>query len=528
MTFENELTVHHYKQRGALEKFHQSYEDAVESWKAKLPVEKGLIIGGEEVDTDETFTVTSPGDLEREIGTFASATPEHVEEAVEAAKEAQSDWEHTPYDERAEIFEDAADEMRDRKFDLAALMTLENGKNREEAMADIDEAIDFLDFYSAELRRHKGYVYDTGKVPPGQHTTNMLRPYGVFGVISPFNFPGAIFTGMSTGPLITGNAAVLKPASATPLIAHEIFDIYREAGLPEGVGNIVTGSGRETGQPIVEHDDVDGVVFTGSRKVGTHAEETFLEQGKRGPVIAELGGKNSVIVTDEADLDKAVPGVKNGAFGFSGQKCSATARVYVDESLVDEFTQRLVEETEENTPVGPPEERETMISPVIDEDSLEHYQAIVETAEEDGEVLVGGEVLDEGELGKGRFVAPTVVRDIPHDHELAREEHFLPFVTIHPISSLDEGIEKANDSDYALCAGLFSENEEEIERWFDEIESGMTYVNRHISATTGALVQAQPFGGWKFSGTTGKFAGGYWYLPQFMKEQSRTVVRDEE
>jgi len=271
-------------------------------------------------------------------------------------------------------------------------------------------------------------------------------------------------------------------------------------------------------------------VFTGSRKVGTHAEETFLEQGKRGPVIAELGGKNSVIVTDEADLDKAVPGVKNGAFGFSGQKCSATARVYVDESLVDEFTQRLVEETEENTPVGPPEERETMISPVIDEDSLEHYQAIVETAEEDGEVLVGGEVLDEGELGKGRFVAPTVVRDIPHDHELAREEHFLPFVTIHPISSLDEGIEKANDSDYALCAGLFSENEEEIERWFDEIESGMTYVNRHISATTGALVQAQPFGGWKFSGTTGKFAGGYWYLPQFMKEQSRTVVKqpDEE
>jgi 1-pyrroline-5-carboxylate dehydrogenase len=528
MAFENELTVHHYEQRGALEKFHQSYEDAVASVKSKLPVDKGLIIGGEEVQTEETFTVTSPGNLEREIGTFASATPEHVDRAVGAAREAQDAWEHTPYDGRAEIFEDAADRMRDRKFELAAIMTLENGKNRTEAMADIDEAIDFLDFYSSELRRHKGYVYDTGKVPPGQHTTNMLRPYGVFGVISPFNFPGAIFTGMSTGPLITGNAAVLKPASATPLIAHEIFDIYREAGLPEGVGNIVTGSGRETGQPIVEHDDVDGVVFTGSRKVGTHAEETFLEEGKRGPVIAELGGKNSVIVTDQADLDKAVPGVMKGAFGFSGQKCSATARVYVDESLVDEFTDRLVEETEAEAEIGPPEERETVVSPVIDDDAVERYEEIVAQAQEDGEVLTGGHVVDEGELGKGRFVAPTIVQDIPHEHELARDEHFLPFVTIHPISSLDEGLEKANDSDYALCAGLFSEDEDEIERWFDEIESGMAYVNRHISATTGALVQAQPFGGWKFSGTTGTFAGGYWYLPQFMKEQSRTVVRDEE
>jgi 1-pyrroline-5-carboxylate dehydrogenase len=529
MPFENELTFHNFQQRGAEEKFHQNFEDAVEAVKAELPETHHLLIGGEQVEADETFTVHSPADEDLEVGTFPSATSEDVEQAIQAAKDAQHDWEYTPYDERAEIFEAAAESMRERKFELAATMTLENGKNRIEAMADVDEAIDFLDFYSAELRRHKGYVYDTGKVPEGQHCTNMLRPYGVFGVIAPFNFPGAIFTGMSAGALITGNAGVLKPASNTPLIAHKVFETFQQAGLPEGVGNLVTGGGSDVGQPLVEHEDVDGLVFTGSREVGTRAEETFMELGKRGPVIAELGGKNSVIVTEKADLDKAVSGITKGAFSFSGQKCSATSRVYAHESVIEELTERVVKQTDELV-VGPPEDEDTFVSPVIDEAAVERYASIVEKAREDGEVLTGGERLTEGELGKGRYVAPTVVRDIPHEHELATDEHFLPFVTMHPISSLDEGIEKANDSDYALCAGLFSEDEDEIEEWFDRIESGMTYVNRHQSATTGALVQAQPFGGWKYSGTTGKFAGGYWYLPQFMREQSRTVVKtgDEE
>ncbi len=527
MPFENELTYHRFKERGAEEKFHQSYEDAVEEVRSKLGETHPLRIAGDTVHTDETFTVRSPGDHDLVIGEFAIATEEHVDKAARQAKKAQPDWEHAGYEERASIFQDAADIMADRKFQLAALMSLENGKNRLEAMADIDEAIDFLRFYSAELERHKGYVYDTGEPMPGEHCTNLLRPYGVFGVISPFNFPGAIFAGMSTGALITGNAALLKPASQTPLIAHWMLDIYQEAGLPEEVASMLTGRGSTTGQPILEHEDVDGVVFTGSREVGLNAERTFLEEDKRGPVIAELGGKNPVIVSQNADMDKAVEGVKKGAFSFSGQKCSATARVYVHEDLIDEFTERLVSETQELTP-GLPKEKETFVSPIIDDDALERYERIVEQAHEDGEILTGGEVLDEGELENGRFVAPTVVQGLPHEHDLARDEHFLPFVTIHPISSLEEGIEKSNDSEYALCAGLFTEDGNEAERWFDEIESGMTYVNRAKSATTGALVQAQPFGGWKFSGTTGSFAGGYWYLPQFMREQSRTVVRRED
>jgi 1-pyrroline-5-carboxylate dehydrogenase len=526
MPFENELTFHRYKEEGAEEKFYQNYEDAVEEVRAKLGETHGLVIGGEEVETEATFTVTSPGDTDLVVGEFAEATEDHVEDAVQLAREAQSEWEHAGYEERAEVFKDAADLMADRKFQLAAVMSLENGKNRTEAMADVDEAIDFLRFYSAELERHKGYVYDTGEPVPGEHCTNLRRPYGVFGVIAPFNFPCAIFTGMTAGPLITGNGAVLKPAPETPLIAHEVLDILREAGLPDDVAHLVTG-GDEVGQAIVEHQDVDGVAFTGSREVGTQIQREFLELGKRGPVLAELGGKNPVVVSENADLDKAVRGVKRGAFSFGGQKCSASSRAYVHEDHVDEFTERLAEETEELV-VGEPADEDTFVSPVIDDDALERYERIVEQAEKDGEVLAGGEVVEDEDLPGGRYVRPTVVTDLPHEHELAREEHFLPFVTVHPISSLDEGIEKSNDSDYALCAGLFTEDGDEVETWFDESESGMTYVNRAKSATTGALVQAQPFGGWGYSGTTGNFAGGYWYLPQFMREQSRTVVKHEE
>jgi 1-pyrroline-5-carboxylate dehydrogenase len=392
-------------------------------------------------------------------------------------------------------------------------------------MADVDEAIDFLRFYSRELDRNDGYQYDTGEPTPGQHCSNGLEPYGVFGVIGPFNFPCAIFTGMTAGAAITGNAVVAKPASATPLIGHKVVEILSAAGVPDGALNLVTGGGRAVGTPLVEHDDVDGIVFTGSRAVGDRIRRTFIELDKRGPVIAELGGKNPVVVTDTADLGKAVSGVANGAFGYSGQKCSATSRVYVDETVFEPFTRKLVSAAED-LPIRQPRDPEAFVSPLIDDDALERYREICEAARRDGEVLTGGSVVSSPELSAGRFVEPTVVRGIPHDHDLAREEHFLPFVTIHPVAGLDEAIRKSNDSSYGLCAGLFSEDPDEVDTWLDRIESGMCYVNRERSATTGALVQAQPFGGWKASGTTGKFAGGYWYLPQFLREQSRTVVGD--
>lgn len=526
MTFENELTFLTYQEEGNEDKFHQSFDDAVEAVRAELGQDHPLRIAGENVETGDTFTVTSPADTDLVIGQFASGTEDDVDEAVAAAHDAFDGWRKKSYEERAEIFEKAADIMRDRRFELAATLSLENGKNRTEAMADVDEAIDFLAFYSQEIRRHKGYVYDTGEPSPGQHCTNLLRPYGVFGVIAPFNFPLAILVGMTTGALITGNTAVVKPASATPMIAHKVFDILDDAGVPDGVANLVTGGGRDVGQPLVEHEDVKGLVFTGSREVGLQAQETFIEMGKRGPVIAELGGKNSVIVSNNADLDKAVNGVMKGAFSFSGQKCSATSRVYVHEDIYDTFVAELVDESEELV-VGEPWGKETFVSPVIDDKAIERYHDIVAKAESDGTIQLGGNLLEDDDLPEGRYVEPTIVTDLPHEHELATEEHFLPFVTIHKVSDFEEALAKANDSDYALCAGLFTEDGEEVTEWLDKIESGMCYVNRHQSATTGALVQGQPFGGWKFSGTTGTFAGGYWYLPQFMREQSRTIVKED-
>ncbi|UPV76717.1 aldehyde dehydrogenase family protein (plasmid) [Halorussus limi] len=521
--FENELTLLTYQQNGNEDEFHEAYEEAIESVKAELGEYHGLRIDGNRVDTDDRFQVTSPGDLDLEIGEFASGGESEVDAAVSAAEAAFPEWERRDVDARTEVFRTAADRMRDRKFELAATLSLENGKNRTEAMADVDEAIDFLRFYSRELERSDGYRFDTGQPTPRQHTTNLLRPYGVFAVVAPFNFPLAILAGMTTGAMVTGNTVVAKPASATPLIAHTFVDVLADAGIPDGVCNLVTGGGSEVGRPLTEHEDVAGVAFTGSREVGLGIERTFREQGKRGPVIAELGGKNPVIVSDEADLDGAVEGVAKGAFSFSGQKCSATSRVYVYEDVFDEFTDRLVDSTEQ-LGIGRGEKLETVVNPVIDDSALERYRRITEQARTDGTVRTGGSVIDDDDLPEGRYVEPTVVTDIPHEHDLAREEHFLPFVTVHPVSGLREGIEKSNDSDYGLCAGIFSEDDEEVERWFDEVEPGMCYANRTQSATTGALVQAQPFGGWKFSGTTGKFAGGYWYLQQFMREQSRTRV----
>lgn len=523
--FENELTVQGHTEEGTLDEFHAAYEAAVDEISSDFGESHPLWIDGEKVQTEDTFAVRNPGDTEQVLGEFAAGDEGHVDDAVAAASEAFAEWKETSWEERTAIFREAADIVQERKIEIAALMAYENAKNRTEAIAEVDEAIDFLRYYSDELERTDAYSGALREPTPGQRCVSDLQPYGVFGVVSPFNFPFAILVGMTTGALITGNTAVVKPASTTPLTAHTFFDVLIEAGIPDGVANLVTGGGREVGQPLIEHEDVAGFVFTGSREVGLNIQRTFDEMGKRGPVIAELGGKNPVIVSDTADISKAVSGVKFGAFSFSGQKCSATSRVYVHEDVADEFTERLVEETADLA-VGKPEQRETVVSPLIDDAALERYDDICERARADGTVRCGGSRLEDADLPTGRYVEPTVVTGLPHDHALATDEHFLPFVTIHPVSGLDEAIDKSNDSEYALCAGLFSEDEGEIDAWFDRIESGMCYVNREQSATTGALVEAQPFGGWKYSGTTGKFAGGPWYLQQFMRQQSRTVVGD--
>jgi 1-pyrroline-5-carboxylate dehydrogenase len=527
MTYQNEQTKLTYEQAGRLKEYHEAYEAAVDSVRDDLGGTFPLRIGSEDVMTDETFTVRNPGDQDEVIGRFAFAEEDEVDRAVDAGREAYESWHRRPYEERVEIFQEAADVMRDRKFENAAILTLENGKNRNEAMADIDEAIDFLDFYSQQLEENDGFIDDTGRPNPWESTESVLRPYGVFGVIPPFNFPAAITTGMTAAATVTGNAAVLKPAKRTPRIAHAFLDVLEEAGLPDGVVNLVTGRGSVTGQPILDHPDVDGIAFTGSRSVGMAAKRSMLEKNA-GPVVAELGGKNPTVVSETADVEAAIQGIWNGAFSFCGQKCSASSRLFAQEAVYDEVVEGVVEAAE-NIDVGPAEVQGHFMGPVIEGDAVETYREAVASADEAGATIAaGGEVLDDGDRANGYYVRPTVITDLPEDHWIWQEELFLPILAVDSYADWDEMIERVNEVEYGLTGGIFTGEAKDWERFFEEAEIGTVYANRRVSSTTGALVQAQPFVGWKMSGTTGKAAGGKYYLQQFLREQSRTVWSPED
>lgn len=523
MAFRNENTLLTMTQQGRVEEYHRSYEAAVRDVRKKLGKAYPLLIGGKEAKAAKTFEVRNPADRDELIGTFASASPEQVREAVEAAKGAFPSWSKVPWEKRAAVFEKAGGLARERKWELGAWMTLENGKNRHETMADVDECIDFLFYYSDELRRHHGYEQKMHESYPGEHGTSVLRPYGVFAVVAPFNFPLAILAGMTTGATLTGNTAVVKPASATPAIAHQFFAILKDAGLPPGVANLVTGSGSVVGDAVVRHPDVKGMVFTGSRKVGLETSVAFVQKGMPGPVIAEMGGKNAVVVSDKADVPVAAVATAKAAFGFCGQKCSAASRAYVHERVYDAFVAKLVEETR-TMKLGKPEDKDTYVGPVIEARKVKEFEDAVGLGKRDGKVLVGGQAPRDGALVKGNFVQPTVIVDLPKDHELATRELFLPVLCVWKVRDFDEALREVNRPEYGLTGGIFSKDKAEVQRYFDEAEVGVVYANRGRSATTGALVGGNPFVGWKHSGNTGRGAGGPWYLQQFLREQSRTVA----
>ncbi|MEM3538484.1 MAG: aldehyde dehydrogenase family protein [Nitrososphaerales archaeon] len=523
MVFENELTWFKALNSGKAEEFHKNYEEALEKVKKELGKKYPNIIDGEEVYSKEgEFIKTSPSDTRIVIGYFQKGTKDDVKKAVEAAKKAFKLWSSIPYYERTKIFRKAADISSQKKYELAAIITLENGKNRFEAIADVDEGIDLMRYYCEEMETNKGYEKKMGKAFPNEETKSIMKPYGVWGVISPFNFPFAIAIGMSSGALITGNTVVFKPSSDTPLIGFKIYEILNEAGLPKGVFNYVTGSGDIVGAELVNNDDVQGIVFTGSRDVGVKSYRIFNEKRPR-PFIAEMGGKNPVIVTSKADLDKAVEGVVKAAFGYSGQKCSACSRVYVDKRVKKDFLEKLVKRTKELV-IDDPTLKDSFISPLINQRAYKNYQDYIEIAKKDGKVLTGGRILTDEKHKYGYFVEPTIVDELPKDHKFFKDELFVPILCIAEVDSLDEAINLSNNVDYGLTAGIFSEDEKEIKKFFDEIQAGVIYANRKIGATTGAMVGAQPFVGWKLSGSSGKGAGGPYYLQQFLREQSQTIA----
>jgi 1-pyrroline-5-carboxylate dehydrogenase len=332
----------------------------------------------------------------------------------------------------------------------------------------------------------------------------------------------ALAAGPTGAALIAGNTVVLKPSSTAPWSSVKLMEAYHDAGVPAGVINLVMGPGDTVGQALQDHPGIDGIVFTGSYAVGMRLFHSFSRSWPR-PTIVEMGGKNPAIVTGKADLDEAAEGIMRSAFGFGGQKCSANSRVYVERAVHDDLVKRLVEKTE-SIVIGDPLVRANWLGPIIDQRAVDRHQAAVAEARRDGTVFIGGERLSDGDLARGYYVEPTVVGNLPSDHRLFRDELFAPLTAVHAVDSLDEALTLANDSVYGLTAGVYSEDPGEVQAFLDRIEAGVLYVNRRAGATTGAWPGIQAFGGWKGSGSTGKAGLSMYYVAQFMREQSRTVV----
>jgi 1-pyrroline-5-carboxylate dehydrogenase len=506
-----------------IEAMHSVFDEALDRFKEQFGKEYPIVINGQEITGRQTFDVVAPADTSVVLARMQSGTKDDVDAAVAAAKAAFPAWSERPWQERVAIIQNAADTIRERKFDLAAIMIHECGKSRTEAIGEVEEGADLLDYYAKQMVLADGFTLPMDSIDPREHNTSVMRPFGVWAVLAPFNFPHALAAGPISGALVAGNTVVFKPASATALSGYALYQAMIAGGVPEDVLHFVTGGGREIGEPLVRHHDIDGAVFTGSKEVGMDLYKSFSVNYPK-PIITEMGGKNPTIVTKQADLDKAVEGVARSAFGFSGQKCSACSRVYVESPVYDEFMERLVARTKELV-VGDPADRVTFVGPVIDESAVARFEEAVKLAE-GGTIRAGGGRPEDPALANGTFVEPTIVDGLPLDHELFHRELFLPFLTVAPVDSLDQALEAANDTEYGLTAGIFSEDQAEIDRFFDVIEAGVVYANRKGGATTGAWPECQPFTGWKGSGSSGKGALGPYYVMQFLREQSRTIVTD--
>ncbi|HMD90353.1 MAG TPA: aldehyde dehydrogenase family protein [Anaerolineaceae bacterium] len=508
------------------EELHVQFEQALNHLKANLGQEHGMLIAGKERYSAEKVEDRSPANTDLILGVFQKGTAKDANDAVAAARSAFPAWSHTKWQERVALIRKVADLMDQRIYDIGAVMAMEVGKNRMEALGDAAETADLFRYACTQMEANDGYIRELGREPLVSYistNTSVMRPYGVWVVISPFNFPASLTGGPVGSALVAGNTVVIKPASDTPWTARLIAEYLRDAGVPDGVFNFVTGPGGSLGQALIENPDIDGITFTGSYDVGMKIYCDFCGNRYVRPIILELGGKNPTIVSRHADLDTAVTGIVRSAFGLQGQKCSANSRVFIEEPIYDALLEKLVAATQKLT-IGDPTDRQITLGPVINHNSYRDYQTFTEELSQSGRILTGGKILTDGAYAKGYFVAPTLVADLPLEHRLWKQEMFVPITTLAKISSLEEGMEFANDVTYGLTAGFYG-TPQECEWFFDQIQAGVTYVNRPQGSTTGAWPGFQPFGGWKGSGSTGKNSGGLYYLPLYMHEQIRTMVR---
>jgi len=491
----------------------EGMQNALESVKDKLGQTYSLRIGGQDITTDDTFTSFNPGNMDEEIGHFQKSGEREADMAMQAASEAFNSWSRTPAEERADFLFKASDVMRERRMELAAWMVYEVGKSWAEADGDVAETIDFLEFYGQEALRYAGkkeVVSFSGESPYMEYI-----PLGVGVIIPPWNFPFAITSGMATAAIVSGNTIVLKPSSDAPATAYQLVSILEEVGLPPGVLNFLTGPGAIAGEKLVRHPKTRFICFTGSMEVGLGINKAAAEMAegqvwiKR--VVAEMGGKDAIIVDSEANLEEAATGVVSSAFGYNGQKCSACSRLIVVEDVYEELMKKVIAKTSA-LKLGDPTEIDNFMGPVINESSLKKIEKYVEIGKKEGNLLIGGE---RGE-GNGYYYKPTVFDGIDRQARLAQEEIFGPVLAVIKASDFDDALEIANNTVFGLTGAVYTDNKDNWEKAAREFHVGNLYHNRKC---TGALVGVHPFGGFNMSGTDSK-AGGADYLLLFQQAKS--------
>jgi 1-pyrroline-5-carboxylate dehydrogenase len=507
------------------EEMHDRFEAALAEVRSRLGATHALHIDGQDVAAARTYAKRSPIDDRLLLGHFALGDAADAGRAMAAAKRAFDGWRTTPMQERLALVRKAAALIEERVYAIGAAIALEVGKNRMEALGETQETADFFWGYANELERNHGFdhVLPDDPLPDARsHNRTVLKPYGVWAVITPFNYPIALAGGPVAAALVTGNTVVLKGATDTPWAGRLLADCIHDAGFPPGVFNYLSGPGSVVGEAIITHPDLAGITVTGSVEVGMRILRLMGAGPWPRPCVAEMGGKNACIVTAHGDLDRAATGIARSAFGMGGQKCSALSRVYVESAVADALLERVIEKTNA-IKVGDPTRRENWLGPVISAAAARAYERYCDRLLAGGaRILTGGVRLTDGDLARGCYVAPTVA-EAPHDHPLFTEEMFQPILMVNRVADLDEALARANDTAFGLTAGVYG-NDAEVAVFLDRIEAGVTYVNRPQGATTGAWPGYQAFGGWKGSGSTGKAIGSFYYLPQYMREQSQTVV----
>ncbi len=503
---------------------HEQFESALARVRAGLGETHGHYIDGAFRAAAVTSPKVSPIHRDWILGNFGEATIAEANQAMAAAKRAAPLWRNTTPAERGRLLRRVAALIEERVYDIAAAVALEVGKNRMEALGEVQETADFFLHYCDDFEKH-GFDHALPDDPLKDyrsHNRSVMKPYGVWVVIAPFNFPFALAGGPVAAALITGNTVVLKGATDTPWSGQMLAQCIHDAGLPAGTFNWVNGTGSAAGEALVGHPDTAGITFTGSHAVGMQINRRMGGSSAPRPCIAEMGGKNAAIVTAGADLGRATTGIVRSAFGLSGQKCSALSRIYVEQSVAAELTERLVGEIA-RIKVGDPTRRENWLGPVANQSAWTNFGRFSTELKSGGaRVLAGGRQLTDGELARGLFCAPTLA-EAPLEHPLWAHEMFVPIVMLARVADRETAMGLANASTLGLTAGFYGASDE-VQWFFDNIEAGVTYANRPQGATTGAWPGYQPFGGWKGSGNTGKGIASAYYLALYQREQSQTLV----